>query len=125
MICLDIQDSRVTLEDGSVSVLEGPNGEVERPPRRARSATRAHTVFQRPPHLSTHASRPAPTIVRSRLAIWAPLPLTTHAVMIPVHLYVRAVRETVLRLGARSHLRAVSASLPAVWGLMRFGRVGV
>jgi len=25
MICLDIQDSRVTLEDGSVSVLEGPN----------------------------------------------------------------------------------------------------
>jgi len=60
--------------------------------------------------------------VRSRLAIWAPLPLTRYAVMIPVHLYVRAVREEVLRLGTRSHLRAVSASIAVEGGLMRFSR---
>ncbi len=101
------------------------NGEVERPPRRARQAPRAHTVFQRPRRLSIHASRPAPTIVRSRLAIWAPLPLTRYAVMISVHLYVRAVRKKVLRLGARSHLRAVSAPIAVEWGLTRFGPVGV
>src|SRR5882724_4118463 len=99
------------------------NGEVERPSRSAESAPRAHTAFRRTRRLNTHASRPAPTIVRSRLANWAPLRLTRYAVMIPVHLYVRAVREKVLRLGARSHLRAVSASVAVEWGLMRFSRV--
>src|SRR5882757_1544099 len=41
-----------------------PNGEVERPRTSAGSAPRAHTVFQRPRRTTTHASRPAPTIVR-------------------------------------------------------------
>src|SRR2546430_3131862 len=40
------------------------NGEVERPPTDARSAPRAHTVFPRPRRVTSHASRPAPTIVR-------------------------------------------------------------
>src|SRR5437588_8711912 len=40
------------------------NGEVERPRRSAGQAPRAHTVFPRPRSVTTHASRPAPTIVR-------------------------------------------------------------
>src|SRR5712671_2515415 len=40
------------------------NGEVERPPRGARSAPRAHTVFERPRRSTAYRSRPAPTIVR-------------------------------------------------------------
>src|SRR5437016_6306756 len=42
------------------------NGEVERPRRSAGLATRAHTVFQRPPRPTTCASRPVPTLVRGR-----------------------------------------------------------
>src|SRR6266481_9386697 len=100
------------------------NGEAERPRRTAGLEPRVHTAF-RHPRRYYRFSRTAPAIVRSRLAIWAPLPLTRYAVMIPVHLYVRTVREKVFRLGARSHLRAVSASIAVEWGLMRFGRVGV
>ena len=43
------------------------NGEVERPPRSADQAPRAHTVFPRPRRVTTHRSRTPPTIVR-RLA---------------------------------------------------------
>src|SRR6266403_3246823 len=108
----------------SGAVLVRPSGEAERPRRTAGLEPRVHTVF-RHPRRHYRFSRTAPAIVRSRLAIWAPLPLTRYAVMIPVHLYVRTVREKVFRLGARSHLRAVNASIAVEWGLMRFGRVGV
>jgi len=40
------------------------NGEVEGPPRSADQAPRAHTVSQRPRCVTTHRSRPPPTIVR-------------------------------------------------------------
>ena len=42
------------------------NGEAERPADAARSAPRAHTVFQRPRRTTTYASRPAPAIVRGQ-----------------------------------------------------------
>src|SRR5467141_1160387 len=42
------------------------NGKAERPADAARSAPRAHTVFQCPRCTTTYASRPAPAIVRSR-----------------------------------------------------------
>jgi hypothetical protein len=44
------------------------NGEAEGPPRSARLAPRAHTVFQRPRRGTTQPSRPAPAIVRGRPA---------------------------------------------------------
>jgi hypothetical protein len=46
-----------------------PNGEVERPPRSADQAPRAHTVFARPRRDHTGRSRSPPTIVRGRLLI--------------------------------------------------------
>ena len=42
------------------------NGEVEGPATEARQAPRAHTVFERPQRTATHASRPAPAIVRGQ-----------------------------------------------------------
>src|SRR5437762_10372484 len=76
------------------------NGEVEGPDDHAGQATRAHTVPGRPRRLTAHASRTPPTIVRARLATWTPLPLARDAVVVPVHLHIRAMRQEVLRLGA-------------------------
>src|SRR5882762_9392776 len=49
------------------------NGEVERPRASAGSAPRSHTVFQRPRRLTTHASRPAPVMVRLQCGLHEPL----------------------------------------------------
>ena len=46
-----------------------PNGEVEGPHRRARSAPRAHNFLRRPRRQTARASRPPPTIVRPHGAL--------------------------------------------------------
>jgi len=74
------------------------NGEVEGPGTRGRER-RGRTISQRPRRQTASASRTPPTIVRARLATWTPLPLARDAVVVPVHLHVRAMRQEVLRLG--------------------------
>src|SRR5437762_959543 len=65
-VAMAAADPRIAVRRHRRRIAKAPNGEVERPRRSAGFATRAHTVFQRPPRPTTCASRPVPTLVRGR-----------------------------------------------------------
>jgi len=100
------------------------NDELERPTAAVSTATRAHNSPKRPRRLCAHPSRPLQALVRSLLAIWAPLRLTRYPVMVSVHVHGRTVCEKVLRLSTGCHLRAVSASITAKWRLRSARPIG-
>jgi hypothetical protein len=101
-----------------------PNDELERPADGAEHATWAQHSVARPWRAPYLTSWPLQALVRSLLAIWAPLRLTRYPVMVSVHVHGRTVGEKVLRLSTGSHLSAVSASITAKWRLRSVRSIG-